>query len=166
MANGVDIMAEKSRHCPGADMKPPCLMFRMCAGAGENAVWTAVAGRPWRWIVLAAVLAVVVVFVVNMAAVVGTFGGPGFSPEAWRAERGEEDPLKNDRITMVSEVLDRLHPGMTRDEVLALLGPADSERDGLLVYETGVSPYGIDMEALRVAFDEAGRLVTAEIERR
>lgn len=138
----------------------------MVAGAGENAVGTAVAGRPWRWIVLAAVLAVVVVFVVNVAAVVGTFGGPGFTPEAWRAERGVEDPQENDRITMVSEVLDRLHPGMTRDEVLALLGPADSEREGILVYETGVSPYGIDTEALRIAFDDAGRLTTADIERR
>lgn len=115
---------------------------------------------------LAAVLAVVVVFVVNVAAVVGTFGGPGFTPEAWRAERGVEDPQENDRITMVSEVLDRLHPGMTRDEVLALLGPADSEREGILVYETGVSPYGIDTEALRIAFDDAGRLTTADIERR
>ena len=56
--------------------------------------------------------------------------------------------------------------GMARDEVLALLGPPDSERDGMLVYETGVSPYGIDTEALRIAFDDAGRLVTADIERR
>jgi hypothetical protein len=116
--------------------------------------------------VLASLIAFLMAAGITVFTLAGTLGGPGFSPEAWRAERGEPDPLKNDRISMVSDVLDLLRPGMTRDEVLALLGPADSERDGVLVYETGVSPYGIDTEALRVAFDEAGRLTTAGIERR
>jgi hypothetical protein len=125
-----------------------------------------VAGRPGRWTLFALLLALLVALGATVATVAGTFGGPGFTPEAWRAERGEEDPLENDRGTMVSEVLDLLRPGMSRDEVLALLGPPDSERDGMLVYEIGASPFGVDTEALRVAFGASGRLVAADIEQR
>lgn len=124
------------------------------------------AAQSWSFILGAILLTLLAAATVTVMTVADSFGGPGFTPEGWRAEAGEIDPLQNDRVTMVSEVLDRLTPGTSRDEVLALLGPADSEADGVLVYEIGVAPFGVDTEALRVTFDANGRMTAARIDQR
>jgi hypothetical protein len=68
---------------------------------------------------------------------------------------------------MVVELEDRyVRLGMTREEVIDLLGPADGNRGGVLVYELGYSVFGVDTEAYEFAFDADGRLTQGRIIRR
>jgi len=63
-----------------------------------------------------------------------------------------------------------LRAGMTRAEVVQLLGPATVMPKGrgwatkgtLLVYGLGRCPGSIDIDSLSVSFDESGRLEKAE----
>lgn len=60
---------------------------------------------------------------------------------------------------MVPDLETRLRPGMSRDEILELLGPPESAGDNLLIYELGVSGYGVDFDHYMLEFDDDGALV-------
>jgi hypothetical protein len=88
----------------------------------------------------------------------------GFSTEAWIAE-GQKPYEEVDRGGMVVAAQERLRPGMTEAEVIALLGPPDGQGGGEMVYELGMAAYGVDFEQLVVVLDGAGRLVETRIRR-
>lgn len=81
-----------------------------------------------------------------------------FNSQVWKAHRfsAERD---NPRGPMVPDLRPRLHPGMTRAEVEALLGPPDAQRGpGRSDYAIGVPGYGVDYDHFVVEYDAAGRL--------
>jgi hypothetical protein len=81
-----------------------------------------------------------------------------FDAARWQAQRGS-DALNNPRIAMIGDLEQRLRPGMTRAEVLALLGEPESQSGGRAVYALGASPYGVDYEFFVIEFDDAGMLL-------
>ena len=91
-----------------------------------------------------------------------------FEPVAWRspARIASRDPM---RLRMVDDLLARrLLDGRTRDEVRALLGPADSTpyfRDWDFVYWLGPERgyLSIDSEWLGVRFDADGRVLETRL---
>lgn len=87
----------------------------------------------------------------------------GFDSAAWKAQRGVPYE-KNSRNAMVVAARDRLHVGMTRDEVVALLGEPDSRKqDGAVeVYAVGTSGLAIDAQFLELTYRD-GRLVSSAI---
>lgn len=108
--------------------------------------------RRW-WIAIAlALLAAVGTYLV-----VASRAG-GFDAELWQAQRGSNE-RRNPRAGMVGDLLrEHLRVGMSRAEVLRLLGEPDY-RDRLSdVYELGVSPVGVDDEYLVVDYDDTGRV--------
>jgi len=108
--------------------------------------------KAWIGIVGAAMLA-------TFAAVVAVRAySPGFDPARWQAQRNSE-AHDNPRGAMVSDLMQRLHPGMTRSEVLALLGEPETQDGARFTYALGASAYGIDYEFFVIEFDGDGRLV-------
>lgn len=104
---------------------------------------------PWLALALAAALAA-------LAAAALTQGG-GFDSAAWKAQHGSS-ARDNPRSSMVGDAMERLRPGMTRAEVVALLGPADIVEGRIETYSLGVGAYGVDYEYLVLEFDAADRL--------
>ena len=80
-----------------------------------------------------------------------------FDSAKWKAERGNTSH-KNPRIGMVSGVEGLLRVGMTREEVVALLGEPDDEKPGKFTYDLGASPVAVDFEYFVLEFDGAGKL--------
>ncbi len=78
---------------------------------------------------------------------------PAFDSQAWQSQRGA-DPQQNRRGTMVEAVEGVVRAGMTRAEVVALLGEPDSADPGTDIYELGVSPVGIDEEYYEVGYED------------
>lgn len=77
-----------------------------------------------------------------------------FDQKVWLENAGNETK-NNPRAGMISELIDTvLKKGMSKDEVTALLGPPDSNRDQLELYDIGRSPWGIDLEYLAIDYDE------------
>lgn len=89
---------------------------------------------------------------------------PGFTPERWKAEAANTSS-KNPRIYWVSQVEKLLRPGMSKDDIIALLGDPNSKRDNRYSYDLGVNPYGIDYEYFVIEFDSTGKLSRFFIER-
>jgi hypothetical protein len=95
----------------------------------------------------------------------------GFDAEAFR--RNEQPawcglPLvgavcADPRAGMWDEVEAVLRPGLTREDVLDLLGPPAFERENALVYNMGQT--GIDPDYLVIHFDDQDRLVETGFER-
>jgi hypothetical protein len=100
---------------------------------------------------LALVLAAALVAVAGFA-LVGPRGGDGFDPARWRAD------AEGDRFAMLDALDPLLAPGLTRDAAVALLGPADAEGPGLLIWWLGVRAFRMDGEQLELRFDAEGRL--------
>lgn len=77
-----------------------------------------------------------------------------FDSEIWLANAGNEEK-DNPRAEMISELIDEvLKVGMTRDEVIKLLGPPDSTRDTRELYDIGRSPWGVDLEYLAIDYED------------
>ncbi len=72
----------------------------------------------------------------------------------WVAERGAEPPVG--RYPMLPEVEKLLRPGMTREEVIDLLGMPDGRSDERFIYDLGVRI--IDYDSFFIEFDANGRV--------
>ena len=114
-----------------------------------------------RRLVGGAFAALVVTAMVVAMQMTGTAGEntDGFDAALWQAQRGSAE-RDNPRLSMVGDLeAKHLEAGMTRQEVEALLGPADRVRaDGAAVYNLGVSAFGVDWEAYVVEYGDDGRL--------
>ena len=91
-----------------------------------------------------------------------------FDAKAWRErslDQGVEWPT---RLRMIDDLIgERRLDGLSRSEVLALLGPRDETgkwKDWDLVYWLGPErgPIGIDSEWLVIKFDSSGRVASYE----
>jgi hypothetical protein len=78
-----------------------------------------------------------------------------FDSDAWKSQRGAV-AQQNQRGPMVASVEKAIHPGMPRDEVVALLGEPDSSDTATStdVYELGVARYGIDEEFYEIQYQD------------
>lgn len=110
--------------------------------------------RLWR---LTAYVVVVFSFSLSACAMEDT---ANFDSTTWKAQRGV-DLRENKRLAMVDDLEAKLHTGMSRREVLDLLGPPDAsdQKKGIDTYELGVSSVGIDGEVYRVEYKD-DRLVS------
>ena len=72
---------------------------------------------------------------------------------AWKSQRGVS-AKENQRGPMVSSVEKAVQTGMSRDEVIRLLGEPDSSdaASATDVYELGVARYGIDEEFYEIKY--------------
>lgn len=76
-----------------------------------------------------------------------------FNSSIWKEQRGAA-LHENKRLAMLDDLESRIHPGMSRGEVLDMLGPPDTSdpRTHIDTYELGVSPAGIDGEVYRIEY--------------
>lgn len=89
-----------------------------------------------------------------------------FDTQQW-SEGKRDSAFYERRHRMANELLKQelLKPGMSREDVVALLGkPDDNRQPGVLRYTLG-SAYGADIDYLTVFFDEGGRVKSARITR-
>jgi hypothetical protein len=92
-----------------------------------------------------------------------------FEAKAWRDRSFDRDPEWPTRLRMIDDLLaKRRLDGLTRNELLALLGPSDQTsnwRDWHLVYWLGPerTVFRIDSEWLVIKFDTAGRVASYRI---
>lgn len=79
----------------------------------------------------------------------------GFDSGAWKSQRGAA-VLENRRGAMVASLEDVVREGMTRTDVLAVLGEPDSSdtHHGIDVYELGVSGVGVDEEYYEIRYQD------------
>jgi hypothetical protein len=103
------------------------------------------------------------VMIAAVAAVAVAGGGmamtaaDGFDPAKWREASGTT-ARDNPRSGMVSELRERLKPGMSRDEVVTLLGAPERDGGSRLSYSLGINPYGIDHEYFVIELDAGSRV--------
>jgi hypothetical protein len=78
-----------------------------------------------------------------------------FDSDAWKSQRGV-DAKENQRGPMVSSVEKAVKTGMSRDEVVRLLGEPDisDAASATDVYELGVARYGIDEEFYEIKYQD------------
>ncbi len=78
-----------------------------------------------------------------------------FDSTAWKSQRGVS-AKENQRGPMVSSVEKAVQTGMSRDEVIRLLGEPDSSdaASATDVYELGVARYGIDEEFYEIKYQD------------
>lgn len=83
-----------------------------------------------------------------------------FDSSAWKSQRGA-GAQKNLRGTMVASVEKAIHAGMSRDDVIQLLGEPDSSDAATTTdtYELGVAQYGIDEEFYEIIYQD-GKVAT------
>lgn len=76
-----------------------------------------------------------------------------FNSTIWKEQRGV-DLRENKRLAMLDDLERRIRPGMSRKEVLDLLGPPDTSdpKTNIDTYELGVSSLGIDGEVYRIEY--------------
>jgi hypothetical protein len=91
---------------------------------------------------------------------------PDFDSSAWKSQRGATGK-DNTRGRMVATLEKSLHAGMSRDDVIRLLGEPDStDADTATdVYELGVATYGIDEEFYEIQYQD-GKLASHRWARR
>lgn len=91
---------------------------------------------------------------------------PDFDSSAWKSQRGATGK-NNTRGQMVATLEKALHAGMSRDDVIRLLGEPDStDADTATdVYELGVAAYGIDEEFYEIQYQD-GKLASHRWARR
>lgn len=84
---------------------------------------------------------------------------PAFDANAWKAQRGAST-LDNRRNTMVAALEKTLRTGMSRDEVIALLGEPDivDAEASTDTYELGAARFGVDEEYYEIRY-EHGKVV-------
>ncbi len=78
-----------------------------------------------------------------------------FDSSAWKSQRGA-GAQQNQRGTMVASVEKAIHAGMSRDDVIQLLGEPDSSDAATATdtYELGVAQYGIDEEFYEILYKD------------
>ena len=76
-----------------------------------------------------------------------------FDSAAWKSQRGVATQ-QNQRGAMLSSAENAVRVGMPRDEVIQLLGEADSSdaATGIDTYELGVARYGVDEEFFEITY--------------
>lgn len=89
-----------------------------------------------------------------------------FDSAAWKSQRGAK-PLDNKRGSMVPALAKTITDGMTRDEVIMVLGEPDSSNaeTSVDIYELGVSDAGIDEEYYEIRYQD-GRVASRRWARR
>jgi hypothetical protein len=89
-----------------------------------------------------------------------------FDSDAWKSQRGVATQ-ENRRGPMVPALEKVLHAGMSRDEVVGLLGEPDySDTDaGTDTYELGLAGYGVDEEYYEIRYRD-GKLESHRMGRR
>lgn len=89
-----------------------------------------------------------------------------FDSDAWKSQRGAA-ATDNRRGSMIASVEKVLHAGMTRDQVVALLGEPDisDAEAGTDVYELGLAGYGVDEEYYEIRYRD-GKLESHRMGRR
>jgi hypothetical protein len=87
-----------------------------------------------------------------------------FDSARWKALRSST-ARDNPRAGMIGELKERLRPGMTQEEVVALLGEPERKDGPRYVYAIGTSAFGVDYEYFVVEFDADGKLKRHAIER-
>jgi hypothetical protein len=118
----------------------------------------------WKRVLLIAAAvsaaAVTAYMAVVIYAVVSLLGPPAvsFDSARWKAEDSTEGHPSL-RYRMLRDLETKLHPGMTRAEVGALLGGAGSGYSLKHEYGLGFRWLGMDYDSLVVEFDDKGRLV-------
>lgn len=88
----------------------------------------------------------------------------GFDGTKWKSLQGSR-ARDNPRAGMVSQVEERLKAGMTRAEVVQLLGTPEIDDDRRFTYSLGTSAFGVDYEYFIVEFDEEGRVLRHAVRR-
>lgn len=83
-----------------------------------------------------------------------------FDSSAWKSQRGV-GAQQNQRGTMVASVEKAVQAGMSRGDVIALLGEPDSSDAATATdtYELGVAQYGIDEEFYEIIYQD-GKVAT------
>lgn len=112
---------------------------------------------------LAALLALSITVSLSACAMQNT---SDFDSSAWKSQRGATGK-DNTRGRMVATLEKSLHAGMSRDDVIRLLGEPDStDADTATdVYELGVAAYGIDEEFYEIQYQD-GKLASHRWARR
>lgn len=88
-----------------------------------------------------------------------------FDSATWKSQRGVAG-ADNRRGPLVQALAQVIRTGMTRDDVLGVLGPPDSTRAASTdVYELGRMPYGIDEEYYEIRYRD-GRVESHGMGRR
>jgi hypothetical protein len=89
-----------------------------------------------------------------------------FDSDAWKSQRGVA-ATDNRRGGMLPAMEKVLHTGMTRDEVVALLGEPDisDTQTGADQYELGLAGYGVDEEYYEIRYRD-GKLESHRMGRR
>jgi hypothetical protein len=89
-----------------------------------------------------------------------------FDSDAWKSQRGAA-ATDNRRGSMLPAMEKVLHTGMTRDQVVALLGEPDisNTRTGTDEYELGLAGYGVDEEYYEIRYRD-GKLESHRMGRR
>ncbi len=102
-------------------------------------------------------------FLISALAGAMTLGGVAmafageFNAEQWKAQRGVE-ASENARQGMIPELEKILRAGMSREEVIALLGEPDIKENNRFEYELGLLGFGVDYAWYVIEFDEEKRL--------
>lgn len=91
---------------------------------------------------------------------------PQFDSDAWKSQRGAA-ASDNRRGGMLPALDKVLHAGMTRDEVVKLLGEPDHSdtQAGIDQYELGLAGYGVDEEYYEIRYRD-GKLESHRMGRR
>ena len=86
-----------------------------------------------------------------------------YDRERWVAEKSAK-ASENRRSLMVKDIKRRLHVGMTKLEVVDLLGQPDGTRGNVFSYELGMPGFGVDYEYFLIEFDAAERVTRWRVE--
>ncbi len=91
---------------------------------------------------------------------------PRFDSDAWKAQRGVA-AKDNTRGGMLAGMEAAVQPGMSRDDVLRLLGEPDSRdaETGVDTYELGVAKFGVDEEYYEIRYRD-GKVESRQWQRR
>ena len=89
-----------------------------------------------------------------------------FDSDAWKSQRGAA-ATDNRRGSMLPALEKALHTGMTRDQVVALLGEPDisNAQTGTDEYELGLAGYGVDEEYYEIRYRD-GKIESHRMGRR
>jgi hypothetical protein len=85
-----------------------------------------------------------------------------FDSEQWKAQRGSMQD-RNPRMEMLPKLMPLLRVGMSKDEVVALLGPTESTRkESTVIYDLGAASYGVHYEHLEILIGPDDRVVSVK----
>src|SRR5262245_55284330 len=105
-----------------------------------------------------------VLLVLGAGGYMATTVAGGFDSNRWKELRNSA-ARENPRAGMIGDLKERLRPGMTREEVVALLGEPETKEGARFVYAIGTSAFGVDYEYFVVEFDADGKLTRHMITR-